>query len=190
MKRIAIFASGSGSNAQNIISFFKKDETACVPLILSNNPNAFVLERAKSLGVATFVFDKKELLSESGVLKTLQTFKIDSIVLAGFLWKFPKILLTHFRGRVINIHPALLPKYGGKGMYGMNIHTQVVANNEKETGITIHEVNEHYDKGAVIFQIKCRLDSMESAESLAKKIHILEMQHFPRVIKDFIVKNG
>ena len=189
MKRIAIFASGSGSNAKNIISFFKEDETACVSLVLSNNPNALVLERAKSLGVATYIFDKKEFLSESGVLKTLLEFKIDYIVLAGFLWKLPKVLLIHFRDRVINIHPSLLPKYGGKGMYGMQVHNQVVANNEKETGITIHHVNAQYDEGAVIFQVKCRLDSKDTAETVAKKIHKLEMQYFPSVIKDFVSKN-
>ena len=190
MKKIAIFASGSGTNAQNIIAFFKKDTSAAVSLVLSNNPKAVVLERARIHQVQTCVFDREQFVSEAGVLKTLQSYDIDFIVLAGFLWKFPKTLLSHFTGNAINIHPALLPKYGGKGMYGKHVHRAVVAHKERESGITIHYVNEHYDEGAIIFQAKCRVLESDTAEDVEKKVHALEQQHFPKIIKQIIVSNG
>ena len=190
MKKIAIFASGSGTNAQNIISFFKEDKSAEVSLVLSNNPNAIVLELARRHQVQTFVFDREQFVSEAGVLKTLQSYDIDFVVLAGFLWKLPQILLCHFIGNTINIHPALLPKYGGKGMYGKHVHRAVVAHKERESGITIHYVNEHYDEGAIIFQAKCRVLESDTAEDVAKKVHALEQQHFPKIIKQTIVSNG
>jgi phosphoribosylglycinamide formyltransferase-1 len=190
MKKIAIFASGSGTNAQNIIAFFEKDNSAEVVLVLSNNPKAIVLERAKKHQVQTCVFDSAQLESETGVLNTLLSHEIEFIVLAGFLWKFPKALLAHFGGRVINIHPALLPKYGGKGMYGEHVHRAVIKNKEKSSGITIHYVNEHYDDGAVIFQAECPVSPGDTAEDLAKKVHALEQQYFPKIIKKLIVTNG
>jgi len=190
MKKIAIFASGSGTNAQNIIAFFKKDTGATVSLVLSNNPKAIVLERARKHQVQTCVFDRKQFLSEAGVLKTLKNHDIDFIVLAGFLWKLPKTLLNRFTGNTINIHPSLLPKYGGKGMYGKHVHRAVVANKETESGITIHYVNEYYDEGAIIFQAKCRVLKSDTAEDIAKKIHALEQQHFPKIIKHVITGNG
>ena len=190
MKKIAIFASGSGTNAQNIIAFFKKDTSAAVSLVLSNNPKAIVLERAKQHQVQTCVFDRAQLESEAGVLNTLLVYKIEFIVLAGFLWKFPKALLGHFGGRVINIHPALLPKYGGKGMYGKHVHRAVLRYKEKSSGITIHYVNEHYDDGAVIFQAECPVLPSDTAEDLAKKVHALEQQYFPKIIKKIIGTNG
>lgn len=189
MKRIAIFASGSGSNAQNIIEFFQKDKTAKVVLILTNNPNAFVIQRAKSLDVLCCVFNRKTLLESDGILKTLLDHSIDFIVLAGFLWKFPKPILDHFDGSVVNIHPALLPKYGGKGMYGMHVHSAVVQYKETETGITIHHVNECYDEGAIIFQAKCPVYINDTPEDVAHRIHDLEMLHLPRVIKQLLTEN-
>lgn len=189
MTRIAIFASGSGSNAQNIIEFFNDDEGADVVLVLTNNPNAFVLTRAKSLGVESHVFTRKSLVDKDGVLKTLKNFSVDCIVLAGFLWKFPKHILEAFGGPVVNIHPALLPKYGGKGMYGMHVHRSVVENKESETGITIHHVNEFYDEGAIIFQAKCPVYDQDTPEDVAQKIHNLEMQYVPKVIKQLLVDN-
>ncbi len=189
MTRIAIFASGSGSNAQNIVEFFNQDNVAEVVLILTNNPNAFVLKRAESLGVESHVFNKASFLEEKGVLQTLADNSIECIVLAGFLWKFPKHILNTFKGPVVNIHPALLPKYGGKGMYGMHVHRAVVENKETETGITIHHVNEFYDEGAIIFQAKCKVSDSDTPEIVAQKIHNLEMQHVPEVIKQLLVEN-
>ena len=190
MKKIAVFASGSGSNAQNIIKFFQKDRSANVVLVLSNNPKAFVLERAKALGVDALTFDKTQLLDPSGVLSQLLDYKIDFIVLAGFLWKFPEHIIRKFQQNIVNIHPALLPNFGGKGMYGMHIHKAVVAAKAKETGITIHHVNAHYDEGAIIFQAKCPVDDNDTPEDVAQKIHTLEMDHFPIVIRDLLINNG
>lgn len=190
MKRIAIFASGSGSNAQNVVEFFEQDEVARVVLILTNNPNALVIQRAEKLGVDCRVFDRNTLLSPNSLINILTDYAIDCIVLAGFLWKFPKHILDHFNGPVLNIHPALLPKYGGKGMYGMHVHRAVVESRESETGITIHHVNELYDDGAIIFQVKCQVDNNDSAEDVAHKIHDLEMRYFPQVIKDLLADNG
>ena len=189
MKRIAIFASGSGTNAQNIINFFSDDSQAEVSLLLSNNANAFALERAKTLGVETLVFNKEQLLSPSGVLKTLQKFNIDFIVLAGFLWKIPKILIDLFEGKIVNIHPALLPKFGGKGMFGTNVHAAVSKSDETKSGITIHYVNNQYDKGVVIFQAECIILPQDTPESLADKIHALEIKHYPKIIKSLLEKN-
>ncbi|GAA4968678.1 phosphoribosylglycinamide formyltransferase [Algibacter aquimarinus] len=182
MKRIVIFASGSGSNAENLIKFFHNSDNASVIQILSNNPHAKVLERAKKLKVSALSFNRIAFSKTNDVLNILNTSKPDLIVLAGFLWKFPEHILNAFPNKVINVHPALLPKFGGKGMYGMHVHEAVVQNKETETGITIHYVNEHYDEGAIIFQAKCNVDSNDSAEDVARKIHELEMEHFPKVV--------
>ena len=152
MKRIVVFASGSGTNAENIIKYFQKTEIASVTLLLSNNKKAKVLERAKKLSVPFLVFTKGEMNNTDLIIKILHRERPDLIILAGFLLKFPENILAIFSNKVINIHPALLPKYGGKGMYGMHVHETVIANCEKETGITIHYVNENYDEGAIIFQ--------------------------------------
>ena len=154
MKRIVIFASGSGSNAENLIKFFQDSDHASVIQILCNNPHAKVLDRAKRLGVSALSFNRVAFTKTDDVLDILKASQPDLIVLAGFLWKFPEHILKHFENKVINVHPALLPKYGGKGMYGMNVHKAIVENNEPETGITIHYVNENYDEGAIIFQAK------------------------------------
>ena len=155
MKRIVIFASGSGSNAENLIKFFHNSNTASVTQVLTNNPHAKVLERCKNLNVSALSFNRIAFSKSEDVLNILKAAQPDLIILAGFLWKFPELILKEFKNKVINIHPALLPKYGGKGMYGMNVHQAVVENKEAETGITIHYVNENYDEGAVIFQSKC-----------------------------------
>ncbi|WP_047548856.1 phosphoribosylglycinamide formyltransferase [Psychroserpens sp. Hel_I_66] len=182
MKRIVIFASGSGTNAENLIKFFHNREYASVIQVLTNNPHAKVLDRAKKLDVSALSFNKIAFSKTDEVLNVLRNSKPDLIILAGFLWMFPKHILNEFPTKVINIHPALLPKYGGKGMYGMHVHEAVVANKETETGITIHYVNEHYDEGAIIFQAKCAVLETDSAQDVADKVHELEMEHFPKVV--------
>lgn len=186
-KRIVIFASGSGTNTQNVIQYFQHTKTAEVVLVLTNKKDAKVLERARSLNTKALWFTKEQLISENTVLKLLKAAQPDLIVLAGFLLKFPEAILKHFPNKVINIHPALLPKYGGKGMYGHHVHKAVVDNNEPETGITIHYVNEKYDEGAIIFQKKIALHSSETPDSVAKKVHLLEYEWLP-VIIDKILK--
>lgn len=185
MYKIAIFASGSGSNAENIALYFKDNPVAEVGLILTNKADAFVLERAKKLAVESVVFYSEQL--KSGELVSLLKDKnIDFIVLAGFLLKIPENLIAAFPNKIINIHPALLPKYGGKGMYGDAVHKAVIANKEKESGITIHYINEHYDEGAIIFQEKCTVSETDTYEEVAHKIHQLEYEHFPRVIEEVL----
>ncbi|WP_298550317.1 phosphoribosylglycinamide formyltransferase [uncultured Algibacter sp.] len=186
MKRIVIFASGSGTNAENLIKFFHNSDNASVIQVLSNNPHAKVLERAKKLNVSALSFNKIAFSKTDDVLNILKASKPDLIVLAGFLWKFPEDILKEFSNKVINVHPALLPKYGGKGMYGMHVHEAVVANKEKETGITIHYVNEHYDEGTIIFQAACKVNKNDNAEDVANKIHELEMKHFPIVVEKLL----
>lgn len=185
-KRIVIFASGSGTNAQNIIEYFQDTDLAEVVLVLSNKKEAYVLERAKKLGVAQRSFTREELYNPEGVQHWLEAAEPDLIVLAGFLWMFPKHLLERYPKKVINIHPALLPKYGGKGMYGSHVHEAVVANHESETGITIHYVNEHYDEGAIIFQASTPVTSEDTPETVAQKVHSLEYEHFPKVIASLL----
>ena len=182
MKRVVIFASGSGSNAENLIKFFHNSDNASVVQVLTNNPHAKVLDRCKRLKVSALSFNRIAFTQTEDVLNILKSNQPDLIILAGFLWKFPENILKAFPNKVINIHPALLPKFGGKGMYGMNVHKAVVENKETETGITIHYVNENYDEGAIIFQAKCKVEASDSAEDVAKKIHKLEMEHFPKVI--------
>ena len=185
MKRIVIFASGSGTNAENLIRYFQSNQTISVVLVLTNNPFANVLDRCKRLKVSAFSFNKIAL-TDGDVLNLLKASKPDLVVLAGFLWKFPESILNEFPNKVINVHPALLPKYGGKGMYGMYVHDAVVANKDTETGITIHYVNEHYDEGAIIFQAKCDVNSNDTANDVASKIHALEMEHFPKVVEKLL----
>jgi phosphoribosylglycinamide formyltransferase-1 len=181
MLRIIIFASGSGTNAENIIEYFKNSTLAKVTYVLSNNENAGVLERAKRLKVPYKIFAKNEMETDS-FLNFLRE-HADFIVLAGFLLKIPDQMVGLFPNSIINIHPALLPKYGGKGMYGMHVHRAVVANKEAETGITIHYVNERYDEGTIIFQKKVTLKSNDTPEDVASKIHVLEQENFPKVIE-------
>ncbi len=187
MKKVAIFASGSGSNAQNIAAYFKKGTTGRVNLILSNNPDAFVLKRAAKLGIPAIQFDHNTFYDTKNILKSLQDAETDFIVLAGFLWLIPLYLIRAFPNRIINIHPALLPKYGGKGMYGSKVHKSVLGNHEKESGITIHYVNEKYDDGSIIFQARCKVEADDTPESLAERVHRLEYEHFPKIVEKLLL---
>ncbi|MBL7558347.1 phosphoribosylglycinamide formyltransferase [Olleya sp. YSTF-M6] len=188
MKRVVIFASGSGSNAENLIRFFQNRDNASVIQVLTNNPHAKVLDRCKKLKVSALSFNKTAFTATDDILNLLKSTQPDLIVLAGFLWKFPENILKYFPNKVINVHPALLPKFGGKGMYGMHVHDAVVKNKETETGITIHYVNEHYDEGAIIFQAKCKVLASDTAQDVAEKIHELEMKHFPEVVNQLLNK--
>ncbi|MGO4905430.1 phosphoribosylglycinamide formyltransferase [Flavobacterium sp. W20_MBD1_R3] len=188
MKKIVVFASGSGTNAENIIKYFAKSEVATVQAVFANSSIAKVLDKAKNHGVSTNIFNKEQLIVGE-VLQKLNSIQPDLIVLAGFLLKLPKNIIAAYSNKIINIHPALLPKYGGKGMYGMNIHKAIVENKEKETGITIHFVNENYDEGTIIFQQNIVLSGDESAEEVARKIHELEQKHFPEVIEKLLNAN-
>jgi len=183
MKRIIIFASGSGTNAENIITYFQKRNVAEVTHVFSNKLRAKVLKRAHALNVKALHFDKSSFYDTNEVLNILKDAQPDLIVLAGFLWIFPKKIIDSFPNKVINIHPALLPKYGGKGMFGHHVHEAVVKNKEKESGITIHYVNEHYDEGAIIFQAKTKIQETDTADDVAHAIHQLEYKHFPVVIE-------
>ena len=186
MTRIAIFASGAGSNAARIIEYFKNDGKTGVTLIVSNNPSAGVLNIAASEKIPALIIEKEQFFHGDSYLPYLKSRHIDFIVLAGFLWKIPLAILSAFPNAIINIHPALLPKYGGKGMYGLNVHAAVLRAGDKVSGITIHYVDEHYDNGDIIFQDKCEVLPSDTPESLADKIHKLEHQHFPRVIDQVV----
>ncbi len=186
MKKIVIFASGSGTNAQNLIEYFNKTVEKKVVLVLSNKKEAKVLERAADAGVDTRVFSREDLNENGRVTGILDDIGPDLIVLAGFLWLMPVQILRKYTNRVVNIHPALLPKYGGKGMYGMNVHKSVIENKEPRSGISIHYVNEEYDKGDIIFQAYCDINISDSPESLAAKVHQLEYEHFPVVIDSLL----
>ena len=182
MKKIVVFASGSGTNAENIIKYFAAAEIAKVVCVFTNNAEAKVIERAKNHQIPVEIFSKSELL-ELNVLQKIQKIDPDLIVLAGFLLKFPENIIEQYPNKIINIHPALLPNYGGKGMYGMHIHRAIVNNKEKETGISIHYVNENYDEGGIIFQQNVALTEEDTPETVAEKIHELEQKHFPEIIK-------
>jgi phosphoribosylglycinamide formyltransferase 1 len=188
MRNIAIFASGSGSNAENVIQYFSTGNTAKVSLVLSNKRQALVLKRAEALNIRTVFFEYKEFYVTGKVLRYLALYKIDFIVLAGFLWLVPESILDQYPGRIINIHPALLPKYGGKGMYGEAVHNAVIGNHDAESGITVHYVNKFYDKGDIIFQKRCKVDPSDTAESLSVKVHALEYANYPKIIEDLVVK--
>jgi len=185
MKKIVVFASGSGTNAENIIKYFAKTKTGNVVAVFTNNRNAGVLERAKTYELPAKIFSKEQLF-EGEVLRKLNEIQPDLIVLAGFLLKLPANIIAAYPDKIINIHPALLPKYGGTGMYGMHIHKAIVANKENETGITIHFVNENYDEGNIIFQQNVVLAGDETAEEVANKIHDLEQKYFPTVIEEIL----
>ena len=185
MKKIAILASGSGSNAENIIRFFQNHPAILVDSVWTNKANAFVLERAERLNIEAHVFTKNELALTNHLLNEFKSRKIDLIVLAGFLLLLPQKFVREFQ--VVNIHPALLPSYGGKGMYGEHVHSAVIANKEKQSGITIHLVDEVYDHGKILFQASCTIDPMDTPQDLAGKIHELEMEHFPRVIETLLL---
>ena len=186
MKKIAIFASGSGSNAENIIQYFLSKPEISVDSVFCNVAEAYVLKRAEKYNIPTFLFNREDLKNQEKVLQILQERQIDFIVLAGFLWLMPACITSAYPDRIINIHPALLPAYGGKGMYGHHVHEAVIAAGEKESGITIHYVNEHYDEGTPIFQARCQVDPTDTPDTLAAKIHELEYRYFPEIIEQTI----
>jgi phosphoribosylglycinamide formyltransferase-1 len=185
MIKIIVFASGSGTNAENIIKYFKARDVGNVVAVFTNNPKANVINKAEILNVPSVIFSKEDFI-ESGILQKLNSFRPDLIVLAGFLLKLPENFVSAYPNKIINIHPAILPKYGGKGMYGMKVHNAVVENKEKESGITIHYVNEHYDEGNIIFQKKVTILVTDTPEVVADKIHELEQRYFPEVIEKLI----
>jgi phosphoribosylglycinamide formyltransferase-1 len=186
MKKIAIFASGSGTNAENIAECFSAHKNIEVVVLISNNPHAEVHERMKRFGIPSFTFSKEAFAEGDAVLKKMSDFAVDWIVLAGFMNKISAVFLNAYPDRIVNIHPALLPEYGGKGMYGMHVHEAVVANNEKASGITIHYVNENYDEGNIIFQAKCPILPADTPEDVAAKVHRLEYKHYPEVIEKLL----
>ncbi|MDR0738506.1 MAG: phosphoribosylglycinamide formyltransferase [Prevotellaceae bacterium] len=183
MTHLAIFASGAGSNAENLIRYFKQHAHIRIGLVLSNCATAPVLQRAEKLGVPTCVFNKTDFYHSDAVLQKLREYRIDYIILAGFLWLVPENLLAAFPHRIINIHPALLPEYGGKGMYGMRVHRAVVANADKETGITIHRIDAEYDRGEILFQARCTVLPHDTPETVAAKVHELEYRYLPETIE-------
>ena len=187
-KKIILFASGSGSNVENIANYFKlrKDVTICC--VLTNKSDAKVIERCNRLGINALFFNRQAFSKSNFILDMLRSLKPDLIVLAGFLWKIPEAITNAFPNKIINIHPALLPKYGGKGMYGMHVHNAVKEAKETETGITIHYVNAHYDEGAIIQQVKTVVNPKDSPEDIASKVHLLEYEFFPKVIDELLSK--
>lgn len=186
--RLAIFASGSGSNAQKIMEYFAEDTSVEVSLVLSNRASAKVLERAENFNVPAQSFNRQDFYETGKVLQILKEAQIDWLILAGFLWLVPQNLIEAFPQRIINLHPALLPKYGGKGMYGANVHRAVHAAGERESGITIHYVNEYFDEGEIIFQASCQITAADTPESIAQKVQVLEHQYFPKVIAELLQK--
>lgn len=188
MKNIAIFISGSGSNAENIIQHFSSIKDVEVAIVVSNKSNAYGLKRAKKHNIPTSVFTNKEFAEANKVSQLLAQYSIDFIVLAGFLCFVPDSITNTYERRMVNIHPSLLPKHGGKGMYGSKVHQAVVANKEKESGITIHYINEHFDEGEVVFQAQCEVRPTDSAVDVERKVRELEMQHYPKVIEELISK--
>ncbi len=186
MINIAVFGSGSGTNAENLIQYYRNHEAIKINLILSNNQNAYILDRAKSKGVESFVFNKNDFYHSSIVLDKLKEFEISFIVLAGFLWLLPENIIASYPRKIINIHPALLPKYGGKGMYGINVHKAVIESGDKESGISIHYVNNNYDEGDVIYRATCPVLENDTTETLAERIHELEHKHFPLITEKVV----
>ena len=187
-KRIAIFASGSGSNAQKIMEHFKRSAEAEVVLVLTNNAQAYVLQRADNFEIPSHIFTRQEFYETDDIIRMLKTLQVDLIVLAGFLWLVPQTLLAAFPNKIINLHPALLPKYGGKGMYGDNVHKAVLANGEEESGITIHFANAQFDEGEIIHQSKFKIEPGDNLEMVKFKVQQLEHQHFPKVIENLLKK--
>jgi len=187
-KRIAIFASGSGSNAQKIMEHFKRNADAEVVLVLTNNPQAYVLQRADNFEIPSHIFNRHEFYETDEVISLLKNLQVDLIVLAGFLWLVPKSLLNAFPNKIINLHPALLPKFGGKGMYGDNVHKAVLASGEEESGITIHFANAEFDEGEIIHQSRFKIEPGDTLEMVKFKGQQLEHQHFPKVIEGLLKK--
>lgn len=189
MTHIALFSSGNGTNAENIVKYFDKSSQINVSMVISNNQNAYVHQRANALNIPSYSFTKEEIMEGTPLLELLSDHNIDYIILAGFLLKVPNTLLENFPKRIINIHPALLPKYGGKGMYGDIVHKKAIEMGDKKSGITIHFVNDKYDEGEIIFQESCDILPEDTFEDVAEKVHKLEYAHFPRIIENIILGN-
>ncbi|MCL6267349.1 phosphoribosylglycinamide formyltransferase [Flagellimonas myxillae] len=190
VKQLVILASGSGSNAENIITYFEERKTAKVAAVFTNKRTAQVLDRCERLGIPAYSFNREAFSGSNNLLQVIQGLAPDLIVLAGFLWKIPESFIQAFPNEIINIHPALLPKYGGKGMYGSKVHQAVRENEEEETGITIHHVNANYDEGSIIFQAKTALTANDTPDTIAQKVHQLEYEHFPKVIEKLLQQHG
>lgn len=188
MINLTLFASGNGSNAENIFQYFKNIPDIQIVALFSNNPDAYALKRAENNQITAFQFTKDEFYNSENVLHKLKNLQTDYIILAGFLWLIPESFTHAYPNRIINIHPALLPKFGGKGMYGMHVHRAVVDQNETQTGITIHLVNEKYDDGKILFQDYCKVEKMDTPETVAEKVHALEYRWFPEIIHQYIEK--
>jgi phosphoribosylglycinamide formyltransferase-1 len=188
-KKLAIFASGNGTNAENIIRYFKGKDDLSVELVVCNKANAGVINRAEKLNVESLVINRSDLYDNDSLLRELRNREIDLIVLAGFLWLIPSRIIHAYPNRIVNIHPALLPKFGGKGMYGMRVHEEVHRLKEKVTGITIHLVNEKYDEGKSLFQAEVELSEDDTPEDIAQKVHQLEYEHYPLVIEEYVKNN-
>jgi phosphoribosylglycinamide formyltransferase-1 len=186
-KRVAVFASGNGTNAEKIFDYFKDNAQIEVALLLSNKASAGVLEKAKRYRIPSLVFNRADFYHSDVVLQQLQAKRIDLVVLAGFMWLVPEQLVKAFPDKIVNIHPSLLPNFGGKGMYGMHVHEAVRAANENETGITIHFVNQHYDEGSIISQFACSIEPNDSALEIAKKVQLLEHENYPKVIEELVL---
>lgn len=186
MTRLVLFASGSGTNVQNLIRYFKNHPDIKIISVCCNNPKALVIQRASELQVPVFIFNRADLYESGRVLQYLQSSETDWIILAGFLWLLPENIVQHYNKRIVNIHPALLPGYGGKGMYGMRVHQAVIDAGEKESGITIHYVNTEYDTGDIIFQAKCPVSTGETPETLAAKVHRLEYEYYPKIVEKLV----
>lgn len=187
-KKIAVFASGSGTNAEKIFQYFEGRQDVEVSLLCCNKPGAYVLERARKFNVETLIFSRDDFYKGTSVSERLKEANIDLIVLAGFMWLVPGYLVADFENQIVNIHPALLPKYGGKGMYGMHVHNAVKEAGESESGITIHFVNSHYDEGDIIEQFSCQLDPTDSPEDIARKVQKLEHENYPKVVDNLVLK--
>jgi len=188
-KRLAIFASGFGTNAQNICNYFRTSSDIEVSLICSNNKNSQAIIRAKKLKIPTLLFRKSDLETFESLAVFLENKKINYLILAGFLLKIPGKMIDHYHNKILNIHPSLLPKYGGKGMYGKNVHAAVLTNNDRKSGITIHLVNNNYDDGKILFQKSCIVSKHETVDSLSKKVQVLEKTYFPKILEKFILKH-
>ncbi len=189
MLRLALFASGNGSNAQRIIEYFAENPAIEVSILLCNKPDAHVLTRAALLKIPSIVFNRATFYETDDIPELLKTNRIDYLILAGFLWLIPHNILALYPGKIINIHPALLPKHGGKGMYGIKVHQSVISAGDSESGITIHSVDANYDEGSIIFQAKCPVSPNETPESLAGKVHTLEYRYFAEVIEKFVTRD-
>lgn len=189
MKKLCVFASGAGSNAENIIRYFQDKKLAEVVLVVTNRPDAGVVSKAAHLGVTVLPINKSYFTDPDGLTRTLTEKGIDLVILAGFLWLIPPPLIRAFSGKIVNIHPSLLPKYGGKGMYGTHVHEAVIAAGEKESGITIHLVDEVYDRGKILLQQHCQVTASDTPASLAEKIHLLEHRFYPELIESLVLKS-